>query len=357
MPEYLSNLNDDRVSARGVVGLRFTRRMSVLCALLIAAMCSGGILQEAKAQMPQCDPTKVLTVETCAKCHGNEVASWQQTPHFKTFEQLHRDPRAKEIAKKMGQSSIKRGDLCIQCHYTLRQEGGRIRPVSGVSCESCHGAAQDWLALHNDYGGPTATKDAESPQHAEQRLADSIAAGMRNPTNLYLVAQSCLHCHTVPNESLVNLGGHKAGSGMFELVAWSQGTIRHNFLRTGGKRNAVNPIERLRVMYIVGQIADLEFSTRATALATERDTYGLAVANRSAAVATRLFEIQQKVSHPLLQEILLAFADAELRVDNTAQLIQIADTINQLGLRFAMEAIGTELANVDAWLPSVADYR
>ena len=309
------------------------------------------------AQPPQCNPDKVMSAASCAKCHDNEVAVWQQTPHFQTFEQLHRNPRAKEIAKNMGQKSIKRGNLCINCHYTSRRIGERTRIVSGVSCESCHGAAADWLALHNDYGGPTATQESESAAHRQQRIDSSISAGMRNPTNLYLVAQSCLNCHTVPNEALVNNGTHKAGSDEFELVAWSQGMVRHNFLRTEGKSNATNSREKLRVMYIVGQIADLEFSTRATALATERARFGLTVANRAAQVATRLYEIQQQVGDPLLQKILVEFSAAELRINNPQQLNQIADTINRLGIEFAGKADGHQFAAVDSMLPDPSTYR
>ncbi len=55
------------------------------------------------AQPPQCDPAKVVSAESCAKCHEGEVATWRQTPHCQTFEQLHRDPRAREIAQLMGQ--------------------------------------------------------------------------------------------------------------------------------------------------------------------------------------------------------------------------------------------------------------
>ena len=62
---------------------------------------------------------------------------------------------------------------------------------------------------------------------------------MNNPHNIYLIARQCYDCHTVPNERLVNVGGHLAGSQDFELVAWSQGMVRHNFLRTGGTTNAV----------------------------------------------------------------------------------------------------------------------
>ncbi len=312
---------------------------------------------KASAQLPQCDPAKVLSVDSCAKCHAGEVTTWRTTPHFETFETLHRNPRAKEIAELMGQHSIKRGNLCITCHYTMKQDGDAIRAVSGVSCESCHGAAAGWLALHNDYGGPAATKQSESDAHRQQRLDASIAAGMRNPVNLYLVARSCLNCHTVPNESLVNVGTHKAGSEQFELVAWSQGMVRHNFLRTNGQSNATNSTERLRVMYIVGQIADLEYSTRATGLATERATYGMTSARRAAAVAVRLYEIQQQVHDPLLDRVLQTFSSARLAINNRSQLDTIADEIKKLGIEFANKPEGSELTAVDPWLPKPEAYR
>ena len=79
-----------------------------------------------------------------------------------------------EIAKLMGQRSIKRGNLCIDCHYTMQQDEDRTRVISGISCESCHGAAADWLQLHNDYGGPTATRLDETPEHRQQRLESGI---------------------------------------------------------------------------------------------------------------------------------------------------------------------------------------
>ena len=173
----------------------------------------------------------------CAKCHEKEVQQWKQTPHFVTFESLHRKPEAKAITKRLGLSTVKRNDTCVKCHYTQQQKGSRVRVVSGISCESCHGASENWNPLHNDYGGANVTKEMESPEHRQQRIEASIAAGMNNPSNPYLIARQCLACHTTPDEKLVNVGGHTAGSPDFELVAWSQGMIRHNFLRTGGTSN------------------------------------------------------------------------------------------------------------------------
>lgn len=303
----------------------------------------------------QCDPAKVLSAATCAKCHASETEVWKNTPHFRTFDTLHRTPRAKEIAAKMGVSSIKRSELCAKCHYTQQQDDDRVKTISGISCESCHGAAKDWFALHNDYGTGV-TKDRETPEHRQQRREQSIAAGMHNPANLYLIARSCLGCHTVPEEKLVNVAGHAAGSGDFNLVAWSQGKVKHNFLSHGG-RNATSSPERLRVMYVAGLVADLEFSTRATGEATSKAKYGVTVANRAVAAALKLQEIQATVQHPLLGQILAAFAEAELRTNNAESLKAIADRIRQCGTQLAEQLDGKQLAFLDPQLPLPSAYK
>ena len=305
----------------------------------------------------QCDPTKVMSADACANCHANEVAVWKQSPHFRTYEELSRRPRAKEICGKLGLRSVKRSDVCIQCHFTQKEINGKIKPISGISCESCHGASKDWLTKHNDYGGPTATKESESETHKSQRLADCESLGMRNTRDFYSIASSCFNCHTVPNEELVNVGGHRAGTIDFELVTYSQGMIRHNFLRGENKTNVESAPEKLRLMYVVGLIADLEYSTRATANATSKSEYGLTVANRAAEKAVKLFELQQKLNHPDLEAVLRAFAPAELRINNKTQLTKIANEIQTIGKRFAKENDGEKLAAVDEYLPKPADYK
>jgi hypothetical protein len=126
-------------------------------------------------------------------------------------------------------------------------------------------------------------KAAETPEHRQQREENSVAHGMNNPHNVYLIAKQCYNCHTVPNEQLVNVGGHQAGSKDFELVAWSQGMVRHNFLRTGGTANAESTAAQLRVMYVVGVMTDLEYSLRAVAAATQKGRSALKVPLRVSA--------------------------------------------------------------------------
>lgn len=336
------------------------KRASKLLSRLIAALVSVVLLQAfgiAMAQPLQCDPAKVTGPLRCAKCHENEVRVWQTTPHARTFEELHRTPEAKSIAQKMGLRSVKRGDVCLDCHYTSQEQNGRVSIIAGVSCESCHGAALDWVTVHNDYGGPTVLKQQETEAHKRQRREESMALGMRNPTNIYSVARSCLQCHSVPNEALVNVGGHKAGSLDFELVSWSQGSNRHNFMRTNNTQNAINTPQQLRVMYVAGLMADLEFSTRATALATEKSAYGLAVANRAANVAVKLKQIQDQIQNPQLQTALEAFSQAVLKTNNRQQLESVADQIQQAGMEFAASVDGERLAALDQQLPPTSSYK
>ena len=326
----------------------------IINAILLAAPCYAA---ELNLEPLRCDPAQVLGADTCAKCHENEVQQWKQTPHFATFESLHRKPEAKAITKRLGLSTVKRNDTCVKCHYTQQQKGSRVRVVSGVSCESCHGASKNWNPLHNDYGGANITREMESPEHRQQRIEASVAAGMNNPTNLYLLARQCLACHTTPDEKLVNVGGHTAGSPDFELVAWSQGMVRHNFLRTGGTSNGTATQAQLRVMYIVGVMADLEASLRATATATTKATFGTASAQRAARLKEKLYEIEQLTSDRHIKKAMDAALKAPLKLNQSETLLAAAKTIGEAAFTFAKEADGEDLAAVDSLLPQPSQYR
>jgi Cytochrome c554 and c-prime len=296
------------------------------------------------------DEHKVVGAEACQKCHVSEMNAWKQTPHFETFLTLHRKKEAQAIAGKLGITNFKNDSNCIQCHFTMQQKPSGMEAIAGVSCESCHGAAKDWVNVHQDYG-PGASRLTESPEHRFKRLGDSINAGMRNPINVYLVAQSCYRCHTVPDEKLVNVGGHSAGSLDFELVSWSQGLVRHNFIRTDGKENLPSSPERLRLMFVAGMIADLEFSLRSTAVATEKADFGITSAKRAARAADRLKSAQSKLQLPILDEILSVYSGVTLRLKNHDPLVQAADQINQLGIKFAATVSGEPLLAIDAFIP------
>ncbi len=297
------------------------------------------------------NPHEVVGVESCEKCHAAEISVWKQTPHHETYLTLHRKPAAQQIATKLGITSFKTDSACIKCHYTMQATHNGLEAISGISCESCHGAAQNWVKVHNDYGGAGVTKESESPEHRLARLRGSIAGGMRNPINVYMVAQSCYRCHTVPDERLVNVGGHNAGSMDFELVSWSQGMVRHNFLRTNGQSNDASSPERLRQMFVAGMIADLEFSLRATAAATQKATFGVNAAGRTARAAKRLAAAQSKLNQPLLDEVLAVYKSIELKLNNSAQLTEAANNVASLGIRFAATVNGQQLEAIEPFIP------
>jgi hypothetical protein len=301
------------------------------------------------------DPAKVVGSDKCAECHQKEIGAWKQTPHFSTWDTLHRKPEARKIAEAMGVRSIKRGDVCIKCHYT--RQGAEAEAISGISCESCHGPAADWISIHNDYGGEGVTKEQETAEHKKLRLHNAIGAGMLHPSTIYLVAQNCYNCHTVPNEKLVDVGGHAAGSDTFELVSWSQGMVRHNYLRTGGETNAAEAQEYLRVMYAVGVMTDVEYSLRGIAKATQAQTYARSMAQRANKMRNHLKEISEAAPNPHFAAAVEAAFAAGLKLNNEAALTAAADKVRDAAMAFATDADGSKLAAVDQWIPKPDQYK
>jgi hypothetical protein len=302
------------------------------------------------------DPAKVVGSAACAKCHPSEVRTWEATPHCLCYDELHRKPEAKAITDRLGLRSVKRNDTCVRCHYTRKDDGGRVRVDSGVSCESCHGPALDWIEVHAEYG-PGVTRQTESSEHRAQRRAAAIALGMNNPSNVYLIARQCLDCHTTPNEDLVDVGLHPAGSAQFDFVAWSQGMVRHNFVRSDGVANDPSPPERLRVMHVVGVMADLEYSLRAVGKASQAGLFAKTAAERAARRKQALWDLQRRVDHPLLVPTLAAVSEVELKLGNGEAIRAAADAVGEAAYRFAQEADGGALGAIDPLLPNASQYK
>lgn len=306
----------------------------------------------------QIDLAKVQGADSCGECHTQEMEAWKRSKHFATWSTMHREPRATEIAKALQiKGGIKRNDLCFTCHYTAQMVKEKPKPVSGVSCESCHGPAADWINVHNDYGADK-TKETETVEHREMRLKSCVASGMLLPTNVYLVAQNCYSCHSVPNEKLVNVGGHKAGSD-FELVSWSQGEVRHNYFYSSDQSNRPASVERKRVLYVVGAITDLEFALRGMSKITERGEYRTAMQKRKNKATTRLDEILKAQSIPELQAVLSSAPrgdNGQIKVSRS-MLATFPDQLSAVASAVATKYDGSELAAIDALIPGEEKYH
>ncbi len=160
----------------------------------------------------------VVGYRDCQKCHMPAVDRWSREEprqfggraHFNAHKQLA-DPKAKPFAAAIGLSDpAAPAGRCVACHATVMRN--RVR--SGVSCESCHGAASGWLELH-----------AQQPYAASYEK--SLPAGM---TDLHLndvgIAKLCVDCHVTPEAALARAGhpdgaGFDAGSELSRIAHWT----------------------------------------------------------------------------------------------------------------------------------------
>jgi len=318
--------------------------------IFLCALGSGRLLAAPEvSQVHEMDAAKVVGAQKCGECHKFEVEAWKLTPHFKTFADMHKSQDGLDISTKMGIKRIKSESLCLTCHYTVQKKAGEVEVVSGVSCESCHGPALDWLNLHND-----------KKLSRDQKRAKSQAAGMLRPDDVYSVASNCYQCHLVPNEKLVNVGGHSAGTPGFDLVAWSQGMVRHNFLLddgTEGKVNKQDSQNRLRMLFVMGKILDVEFSLRGVASATQKATYAVTMAHRVADARAQLAAIQKLAPTDEVKAISDIANGVSLKLNNAAELTAAADKVGELGKKFATTQTGDKLAAVDPLIPKSDKYR
>ena len=224
--------------------------------------------------------------KACSECHEAEVGVWEETKHSKSFKDVHKSDKAEAVLTAIdGGKSMKRNDTCALCHYTLvqKEEGDKPRPRAGPSCESCHGAASDWIEIHNDYGGKGVKREDETAEHKAQRKQQAAAAGMIWPSNLYDVASNCMTCHGLAHPGVdgatlsAMLGAEHPLNPEFELVRYSQGSVRHRFYPPDVTTNKEMSASELAQMFVVGQAAKLVSAVNA---ATKSDDAGYQAAQQ-----------------------------------------------------------------------------
>jgi hypothetical protein len=296
-----------------------------------------------------------MGANACAECHKRETEAWKGSHHYKTYREMPRSKKANEIADKMGVRRIKAGTLCLNCHYTVQQKDGREEPVSGISCESCHGAGQDWIKVHSGFSGKTILFESKEEAAARWRLSES--KGMIRPRSIYQLAKNCYSCHVVPQEDLVNKGGHKAGS-LFELVSWSQGEVLHNTWHSKGRENVPASAARKRMLFLMGLGVELETGLRATAKATARKTYAFEMAKRVDRARKQLAEAAKAApSVPEIAKIVELSHSAGLKLNNEQRLTAAADEVSKLLVSIADNYDGSTMAGLDRLIPAPDKYK
>jgi cytochrome c553 len=213
----------------------------------------------------------------CQECHEPEVEVWKQTKHFKSYNEVHKkESAAKILAAAGGGASMRQNSTCVMCHYTETKASETAKPqvASGPSCESCHGASSEFRDVHNFYGDGVPDASKETPANKAKRLAAAAKAGMIWSFMTYDIAANCMECHglaqpKLKGEVLAKMleAGHP-GEPEFELVRYSQGTVRHRFYPPNVNTNAEMNAAELARLYIVGQAAKLVSATTAASKTT-----------------------------------------------------------------------------------------
>jgi cytochrome c554/c'-like protein len=168
---------------------------------------------------------------SCASpsCHGgvqarsgtsvwqNEYSTWVvKDKHAQAYTVLS-NPGAMRMAKILGIESASAAPKCLACHALNVPAEARARTfdlTDGVSCESCHGPASNWLGPHTTQGWT----------HQQ-----SMDAGMYDDRDLIHRSEKCLSCHLGTAEKFVDHEMIAAGHPdlYFELASFQAVMPRH----------------------------------------------------------------------------------------------------------------------------------
>lgn len=211
-------------------------RLALLTAAVLLSSAAG---QQAKylgagsCASSNCHGATSAAAEQVRRTFGNEYATWSvPDKHSKAYKVLE-DPRARRMGEILKIASVTADKRCTVCHVLGSPEGQRS---DGVSCEACHGPAEQWLGPHT-----------QPNSHA-----GSVAKGMIDTKNLLVRAQTC---HLGTGEKVVDheliAAGHPDLA--FELDTFSFAQPSHH---REPKPSAGNTLPRVRV-WAVGQASAL----------------------------------------------------------------------------------------------------
>jgi len=220
---------EDRARVARMKTLRSTDRTR-----LAVELCATAFLLSA---LPAAAAPRVLGSQDCEKCHKPAIAKWSKEEpgklgakaHFNTHKQLA-SPEAKKYAAAigLGNPSDPKGS-CVGCHATMVR--GRVR--SGVSCETCHGAASDYLEVHD-----------KEPWRESYKKA--LPKGMHDlHEKTAAIAKTCVDCHVTPDQRLAAAGhpngaSFDAGASLQKIVHWTA---------------AFTPNQQVHATYDFGQVS------------------------------------------------------------------------------------------------------
>jgi hypothetical protein len=137
-----------------------------------------------------------------SSCHGgagekrSQYLTWvQQDFHAKAYAILT-NARSARIADTLSLSPAQMSARCTICHSPFQSVGSAHLASTahideGVSCESCHNAAEPWLRGHT---------------RKDWTYSMRVSAGMRDLRSFYVRANTCVACHQNIDSDMIKAG-------------------------------------------------------------------------------------------------------------------------------------------------------
>lgn len=153
-------------------------------------------------------------------CHGgadekhNQFVTWSKKDFHTRAPATLVMARSARIAETLKIADATSEARCTVCHNPFQavpaeRKSDQIARLEGVSCESCHNAAENWLLTHT---------------RTDLTHGQKVAAGLRDLKNLYVRANTCVACHQNLDPEL-RAAGHPELT--FELDGQSAAMPRH----------------------------------------------------------------------------------------------------------------------------------
>ncbi len=197
---------------------------------------------------------------SAASCHGGREVVGGEYTHWATRDAAHRQAYnvllsvvSRTMAAKLGIAAAHKEARCLACHSmdaglmktdplnaTATTHSPRFAIEFGVGCESCHGAAGQWLARHTERSWKTLSNHQKSE------------FGFRNLRSLDTRADTCIACHVGSPHATVDhdliAAGHPRLS--FELSGYQALLPKHWNESTALQRE---PDQELK-LWMLGQV-------------------------------------------------------------------------------------------------------
>lgn len=154
-------------------------------------------------------------------CHGGAGEKRDQCIRFNKLDvhtrsyatlTMARSARIADVLKLGDPAQSARCTICHAPFQTIATNAALqkiLDPTAGVSCESCHGAADKWLLSHT---------------RSDFTHQDRVNAGMRDLQNLYVRANTCVACHQNVDADILRAGHPEL---IFELDGQSVAEPKH----------------------------------------------------------------------------------------------------------------------------------